>query len=382
MYLHLFAGFQSPNETGSADLFPSSSHVSGGTLVTYDNISMSPTFSDSVFSDVDVDNQASRGPRVLQGTSLPMDLNRLFVPIKKKRAPSPPGSSPDRGSDSGGYASSSSNRNRLVDFDLEPRTTNTTDNIRTINNLENLTLACNNITSAETGARPKMQTAGNFVSSSDKKNKKNVSNLKLKGNNGDAQNGLFMSGAERPASKDSGVGPSPFMESVESGDVKLSEQQNMNVDETRFSAALSLFDPLTQDNNSMASGDLLEGTTSPPPEHRFQSFSDPSFQENSSSEPLISIERENDSSQFKFGLATPEVKQNGCVQDSEGIYVQTDGETKRRGSSDSNRSSGSSLSKDESAFGDRSSLDNVSQKIEEKVCFFYYSTNEVMTRRK
>lgn len=348
-------------------MFPSSSHGRGGTSVTSDNASMSPTFSDSVFSDVDMDTRTTRGPRSLPGSSLPMDSNRLFVPIKKKRAPSPPGSSPDRGSDSGGYASSSSNRNRLVDFDLEPRNSNASENYnRTLSEIDNLNLASNNTIPGDTGARPKTHTGGTSVSRSEKKSRKNVSNLKLKENYCDVQNALFLSEDTRPISKDSGVG-SQFIEPVDTGDVKLSEQQNVNVDENRFSAALSLFDPLTQDENTMASGDLLEGATSPPAGHAFQSFSNSNFQENSVAEPLISIKKEKETSQFKFELPASEVKQNGSVSESCERYVQSSTQATRRGSSDSNRSSGSSLSKEDSASGDRLSLENTSQRVEEKV---------------
>jgi hypothetical protein len=326
---------------------------------------MSPTFSDSVFSDIDVDSRTARGPRALPGNSLPMDSNRLFVPIKKKRAPSPPGSSPDRGSDSGGYTSSSSNRNRLVDFDLEPRPMSATESYsRTVNEMENLNLGSNNAGSFDTGARPKTQICTKQSARSDKKNRKNVSNLKLKENFSDIQNGLYMAEENRPLSKDSGVGSTQYIDSVESGDVKLSEQQNMNVDENRFSAALSLFDPLTQDDNTMASGDLLEGATSPPSGHAFQKFTNSNFQQNSASEPLISVSNENDSSQFKFDLPSSGIKEKGDVNSACDIYLHSDRQTKRRGSSDSNKSSGSSLSKDD---GDRSSLDNNQQRVDDKV---------------
>lgn len=347
-------------------MFPSSTlSGGGGTSVTSDNVSMSPTFSDSVFSDIDVDSRSTRGPRALPGNSLPMDSNRLFVPIKKKRAPSPPGSSPDRGSDSGGYASSSSNRNRLVDFDLDPRPMSATEPYnRTVSEMENLSLASNNAGSYDTGARPKTQIITKQTSSkSDKKNRKNVSNLKLKENFSDIQNGLYMAAENRPLSKDSGVGSTQYIDSVESGDVKLSEQQNVNVDETRLSAALSLFDPLTQDDNTMASGDLLEGATSPPGGHAFQNFSNSNFQQNSANEPLISISNDNDSSQFKFDLPASDGKGKD-VSSACDMYLQSDRQTKRRGSSDSNRSSGSSLSKDD---GDRSSLDNNQHRVDEKV---------------
>lgn len=358
------------------------------TSLTSDNVSMSPTFSDSVFSDIDDgqrNSRESRSHRNLPGNvgnshmpssgSMPippMDSNRLFVPIKKKRAQSPPGSSPDRGSESGTYGSTSSTRNRLVDFDLEPRYEHYSNRPSSEPATLNLATGSGAAVSND-GARPKTAPSVNFaVNGNGKKDRKNVSNLKLTGTyssefNSDYKN--FPQDVTRPVSNDSGVSSSRFVESNEN--VHLSEQQNTNVDETRFSAALSLFDPLAQDGD-MASGDLLEGPGSPsarsPP---FHGFSNPNYNEEANKE-YSPVPNKPDSSQFTFN-ATPvqSIPKNGLpVEDSE-MFLQAEGVAKpRRGSSDSSRSSGSNLSKDGSASGDRSG-ENTSQNAEGKVSLSY-----------
>lgn len=311
---------------------------------------MSPTFSDSVFSDID-DGRTSRvPPRGLPASNLPMDNNRLFVPIKKKRPPSPPGSSPDRISDPGSYASGA--KNRLVDFDLEPRTMDTSESYsRMQNNIDNLNLVSNTLTSTETGARPKTQTHTSLRN--DRKGKKNVSNIKIRDQfSDDKSRDLFMPKVTR----DSGLGSSTLTLPIETVD-NPSEQQSTNVDEARFSAALSLFDPLTE-SSSMSGGDLLEGAASPPGQG-FVSFKNPAYCESTIKEPLIPVTNPKSVIQFKYDIPATDSKQNGMVVDSNtcDIFGQPQAlPNKRRGSSDSNRSSGSSLSKDGSASGMDNSL--------------------------
>jgi len=308
-----------------------------GTSINSDNVSMSPTFSDSVFSDIDVDNgRVGRDPRsnrpgLPQGShSLQfsaIDSNKLFVPIKKKRGQSPSGSSPDRNSETG------STRNRLVDFDLEPR-------------YESFPNRPSSDTGVVNGARPKQ------INSDRTKKYRNKTHFKVKENsNFSGINSASLTDDIRPVSKDSGVGSTNFLDAT-SDSVRISEQQNTNVNEERFSAALSLFDPLTE-GDSLASGDLLEGAGSPPPSSPpFQSFRNPNYEDMSSSIPMEPAKDQTTASkcQFEFPSATGSSVATGNLIDVAEEFMQTENQSKpRRGSTDSNRSSGSSLSKD----GDR-----------------------------
>ncbi|KAL4218738.1 GTPase-activating protein and VPS9 domain-containing protein 1 [Mactra antiquata] len=356
----LASGFQSPNEGVNDDIYPNTMVSTGGTSVTSDNVSMSPTFSDSVFSDID-DGRTSRGAtRGLPVNNLPLDNNRLFVPIRKKRPPSPPGSSPDRVSDPGSYSQGA--RNRLVDFDLEPRMVpvDSSENFpRMPNNIDNLNLVSNPTPPTETGARPKTQVHTNLRN--DRKGRKNMSNMKLRDFTSDSKNReVFMPKTTQEISCDSGIGSSQFTSSIESVG-NSTEQQSTNVDEARFSAALSLFDPLAT-NSDMAGGDLLEGAASPPSQG-FNNFKSTAFVDNAMKEPLVPInDTKSDLNQFKFDIRENEREGNNLVVNSNNMVVESNGcdifggtseglTNKRRGSTDSNQSSGSSLSKDGSASG-------------------------------
>ena len=350
-------------------MFPGGATGGRGSMsIASDNVSMSPTFSDSVFSDFEEGIRNSRESRIQRptagpGSTLsssnipipPMDSNRLFVPIKKKRAQSPPSSSPDRASESATFGSTSSTRNRLVDFDLEPRYEHYTNRPSS----EPASLASGSSIHKDTGARPKTTQIVN-VNGSGKKCASNgtVSNLKLKENYSAA---FSINKDIRPISNDSGISSNQFLESSE--DVQISEQQNTNVDETRFSAALSLFDPLSQDGG-ISGGDLLEGTGSPTTTRSpFQSFSNANYSEslNKEFDPLAS--KDAASSQFEFSESAPNCVQKNVIElENNELFLQAETGTKpRRGSTDSNRSSGSSLSKD----GERSM--EVSQSVEGKV---------------
>lgn len=333
---------------------------------------MSPTFSDSVFSDFDEGNRNTRelrGQRPTTGNASlppssnipipPMDSNRLFVPIKKKRAQSPPSSSPDRASESATYGSTSSTRNRLVDFDLEPRYEHY--NNRPSSEPASLNIVQTNALHKDTGARPKTTQIVNINSSNKKDSRvRSVTNSK---ENLNTAFSLSIKDDIRPMSNDSGISSSQFLESAD--DLQMSEQQNTNVDENRFSEALSLFDPLTQDGD-MTGGDLLEGAGSPQTRSPFQSFSNPDFDVNKDFDRIAG--KQQDSSQFEFSeSAEHSVQKNGVGLEGSEVFLQADSGTKpRRGSTDSNRSSGSSLSKD----GERS-MDNTGTNMEGKVGVLY-----------
>ncbi|KAH3792854.1 hypothetical protein DPMN_146353 [Dreissena polymorpha] len=305
----------------------------GGTSVTSDNVSMSPTFSDSVFSDIDDnrllrDSRPNRGLREnLPGTSL--DSNKLFVPIKKKRGQSPSGSSPDRNSDT------SSNRYRLVDFAPEPKDSSFSSHPVSDTSIMN-------------GTRPK-------VVPSERKNHKITPYEKFKENTSAAEVNFVIGDEKRPISNDSGVCSANFTENAM--DLQLSEQQNSNVDEARFSAALSLFDPLADSSNATGE-DLLEGPGSPRTNSTIF-FSNPNFITNANTRTSNAVVEQNAEEKPKtndFQLVTPlyDVSQSATSSSTQVFLNSSVSAGKpRRASTDSNRSSGSSLSKDGSNSDER-----------------------------
>ncbi|XP_052789211.1 GTPase-activating protein and VPS9 domain-containing protein 1-like [Mya arenaria] len=340
----LASGFQSPTDTAPVDIFSTGRAGRQGTSINSDNISMSPTFSDSVFSDIDVESgRNSREPRAISGPAQgnmqfpSIDSNKLFVPIKKKRGQSPSGSSPDRNSETG------STRNRLVDFDLEPR-------------YESYQHRPASDTGILNGARPKQ-----IFNDRNRNHKNVVSNFKTKDSSYrfNGVNSVNLIPDEiRPISNDSGVGSTQYIDAAPSDDVRILEQQNTNVDETRFSAALSLFDPLAE-GEGLGGGDLLEGPSSPHERSPFQGFSNPNFVEVATNAILPNSRGKNKSDNADLPSRTKEQAQSATLIDTGDVFLQTDGPPKpRRGSTDSNRSSGSSLSKDGSNSGDRASLQN------------------------
>ena len=402
--LTVFSDFQNPGD--NRDLLPAGAL---GRL----NETDSPTLSDNVFSEDLGDGVPPVHPRLVgdSGDNAPplpprqgvgsaphgFDSNKLFVPVKKRRAPSPPGLSSDRYR--GGVNNVSSSRipvlsntqNRLVDkYVLDQRPVSAPVPYGFNHNVDQSVALDNNILiTPDSGARPKVSQTANLVFLNTNYDDKSMnessdySESRMQGHdNGSSEiNEVYREeGMRSRVSADSGVSSAQFLDSISNEDLKPSEQQNTNLDETHFSAALSLFDPLT--TNSENSGDLLEGAGSPPP---------PSFPEvysarpaNTVSEPLISITNSSESqfkpvinggksTHFAFELkSSSKTDQIGVAEDGSDVYLgAARSASNRRGSWDSSHSSSSNLSKEGSEM-DKVELDNTSQNMEERVCIFFF----------
>ena len=324
------------------------------------------------------------------------DSNKLFVPIKRRRAPSPPGLSSDRSR--GGANNISANRisllsntqNRLVDkYVLDQRPVSAPVPYRFNHDVEqSVALETNILITPDSGARPKVSHNNNIVFLNKNFNDKtrNESSdfseplIQAQGNGNAEVSEIFREeGMRSRVSADSGVSSAQFLDPLPNEDIKPSEQQNTNLDETHFSAALSLFDPLT--TNSENSGDLLEGAGSPPPPSFPEVYS--SHSSTSAPEPLINITDNGESHQFKpvinggepgqfaFDLKSQsKADQVGVAEDGSAVYLATAvSSNNRRGSSDSSHSSSSNLSKEESGLDKAEGRDAHSQNMEDRVCY-------------
>lgn len=368
----------------------------------------SPTLSDNVFGEDLGDGVPNISPRPVidLGDSAPplpprlglintphnLDSNKLFVPIKKRRAPSPPGLDRSRG----GANSLLINRvthlantqQRLVDkYVLDQRPVSAPDSFR-FNHSEDqsVNVETNILITADSGARPKVSQSSNLVFLDKNFTDKNITESSdfteppMQGDGDVAINDVYrLEGMRSRVSADSGVDSAHLLEPETTDDLKPSERQSSNLDEAHLSTALSMFDPLT--TNTENAGDLLEGAASPPPPVLLQSFtSQPS---NIATEPLICvtnggeppglfkpINNGEDSTQFEFPLqSSTKPNQIGVMDNGSAVYLGGGASAnKRRGSSDSSHSSSSNLSKEGSGRMEKpEALDTGAQNSEERV---------------
>ena len=362
------------------------------------NETSSPTLSDNVFNEDAGDHAPPLPPRpvVDLGDSAPtlpprvvsaphnFDSNKLFVPIKsKRRAPSPPGLDRQRGLLSNRLTQlANTQQHRMVDnYVMDQRPLSAPEPLRFMNHVsQSVNIDTNILITPDSGARPKVSESSTMVFLDKSLNEKNSNessdfNISLAQNQGAAgmEDIYREEGMRSRVSADSGVDSAQFLEPIASEDLKLSEQQNTNLDGTRFSAELSLFDPLTPSTDTTV--DLLEGAGSPPPPALLQTY--PSQTSDSGvMEPLISVTNSGEpatqfkpivngetSTNFEFGLPTTvKPEQIGVMEDGSAVYLDTSVATnKRRGSSDSSHSSSSNLSKDGIGTNKSDALDNSSQ---------------------
>ena len=361
----MFAGFQSPSDNG--DQYQG---AAAGGSVKSENMSMSPTFSDNVFSDSETErpvgsriegdrerrpSSGSRSDRYLMGSPVGVGSNRLFVPIKKKRDSSPTGTPNDRyktGS-SGGYMT-----NRQTDQWPGLRPMSAPGTYRDVStDLHNLHTASNLLSSGETGARPKSQNNLNVNSNKEPLMSKNQFNEDGVRNEGDDfRVDLFRQQPKGRISADSGVSSAQFLEITESKEnVTFSEQQNTNLSEEKFSAALSLFDPLSPSKEN-ADRELLEGTGISH-EHAFRSYQGKHNTPHcDGSDPLVTSVVKQKSNPFLFDTTTPtDTKESEAISAVNQAFLPTSvANNLRRTSTDSIQSSESGNSKEELGQGDKS----------------------------
>ena len=361
------------------------------------NETSSPTLSDNVFSEdagdhapplpprpvVDLGDGAPTLPPRVVSAPHSFDSNKLFVPIKsKRRAPSPPGLDRQRGLLSSRLTQlANTQQHRMVDkYVLDQRPLSAPEPVRFMNHVsQSVTIDTNILITPDSGARPKVAESSNIVFLDKNLNEKNNNESSdfqapVAQNQGDVEiDDIYREeGMRSRVSADSGVDSAQFLESIANEDLKLSEQQNTNLDEIHFSAALSLFDPLT--TNADTAGDLLEGAGSPPPPALLQTHV--SQNSDNGMEPLISVTNGGEppgqfkpivngetTTNFEYGLpAAVKPDQIGVMEDGSAVYLDTSVATnKRRGSSDSSHSSSSNLSKDGIGMSKSDALDNNSQ---------------------
>ena len=374
------------------------------------NDTSSPTLSDNVFNEdlgehappipprpvVDLGDSAPTLPPRLGVVSAPhnFDSNKLFVPIKsKRRAPSPPGLDRQRVGArellSNRLTQLANTQHRLVDnYVLDQRPLSAPEPVR-FNHDQSVNLNTNILLTPDSGARPKVPESSNLVFLDKNFNEKNNNESS---DFGDplVQNQVDVGiddiyreeGMRSRVSADSGVDSAQFLEPITNDDLKPSEQQNTNLDEAHFSAALSLFDPLT--TNTDTAGDLLEGAGSPPPPALLQTYS--SQTSDSGMEPLICVTNGGEppgqfkpimngetSTQFEYDLpAARKPDQIGVMEDGSAVYLDSSVATnKRRGSSDSSHSSSSNLSKEGIGMNKSDALDNTSQNGDKVGCILF-----------
>lgn len=397
MYVFFFLDFQNPGD--NRDIL--SAGAVGPAFPRLSNETGSPTLSDSVFSEDLGDGAPTLPPRPIVdvGDSAPVlpprigvvnapynyDSNKLFVPIKKRRAPSPPGLDRSRGGASNLLATRVSQlantQHRLVDkYVLDQRPVSAPESYHSSDH--SMTLDTNILITPDAGARPKVSQASNleFLNKNVDKSMNENSNFpvpQIEGQGDGEVNEVYREEAMRRVSNDSGVSSAQFLEPIPNDDIRPSEQQASNLDEAHFSAALSLFDPLTADTEN--STDLLEGAGSPPPPAFHEVY--PPNQSTNPPEPLICITNGGEAGQFKpvrtseesakfaFDIhSSNKTDQVGVAEDGSAVYLAA-GVTakKRRGSSDSSHSSSSNLSKEGIGMDKVESLE-ASQNAEDRVC--------------